>query len=148
MVNDWTTEKNHVLVIWYQRFCQLNFSIVFIISDLKDFIQFLGLTKPTDGKTFIDIKISNQAGRDIILMSSDKVPPNGLTIIKGVMLDFVKQFTGAVTVTFTAKDVMTGQLIYLNGKKSLTVKASSVKGQKFTIFATTKPGLISTGELN
>ena len=81
-------------------------------------------------------------------MSSDHIPPKGLTIIKGVMLDFVKQFTGAASVTFTAKDVMTGQLIFLNGKKSLTLKASSVRGQKFTIFATTKPGQISTGKLD
>jgi hypothetical protein len=79
-------------------------------------------------------------------MSSDNMPRKGLAIIKGVMLDFVKQFTGAASVTFTAKDAMTGQLIYLNGKKSLTMKASSVRGQKFTIFATTKPGHISTGE--
>ena len=79
-------------------------------------------------------------------MSSDKMPPKGLTVIKGVTLDFVKQFTGAASVTFTAKDVMTGQLIYLNGKKSVTLKASSVRGQKFTIFSTTKPGHISTGK--
>ena len=105
------------------------------------------MSQATDGKTFIDIKISNQAGRDIVLMSSDKMPPKGLTIIKGVMLDFVKQFSGAAKVTFTAKDVMTGQLIYLNGKKSITLTASSVKGHKFTIFATTKPGQISTGNL-
>lgn len=80
-------------------------------------------------------------------MSSDKIPPKGMTIIKGVMLDFVKQFTGATKVTFTAKDAMTGQLIYLNGKKSLTLQASSVRGRKITIFATMKPGQISTGTL-
>lgn len=106
-------------------------------------IDYLGLARPTDGKTFIDIKILNRAGKDIILTSSDNVPPKKITIIKGVMLDFVKQFTGAATVTFTAQDALTGQLIYLNGKKSLTLKASSVKGQKFTIFASTKPGQIS-----
>ena len=83
-----------------------------------------------------------------MLMSSDKMPPKGLTIIKGVMLDFVKQFTGAKKVTFTAKDAMTGQLIYLNGKKSLTLEASNARGRKITIFATTKPGQISTGKLD
>lgn len=80
-----------------------------------------------------------------MLMSSDKMPPKGLTIIKGVMLDFVKQFTGAAVVTFTAKDALTGQLIYLNGKEAVTVNASSIQGRKFTIFTSTKPGHISTG---
>ena len=109
------------------------------------FMNYSGLARPTGGKTFIDIKISNRVGKDIILISSDKMPEKGLTIIKGVALDFVKQFTGDATVTFTAKDAMTGQMIFLNGQKSLTLKASKVKGRKFTIFATSKPGQISTG---
>ena len=86
----------------------------------------------------MDIKISNQVEADIVLMSSDKMPLNGITILKGVTLSFEKQFLMEKTVTLTAKNVVNGQTVYLSGKKELTLNSAPFGEHALTIVASEK----------
>lgn len=80
------------------------------------------------GTYYISMKILNKSGKNVVIMPSDNNPPQGFPVKKGFMMTFTKPTTGNTAVVFKVVDPVSSQLMKVNGKDSIEMVPSEVKG--------------------
>ena len=74
----------------------------------------------------------NKSGKNVVLMPSDKNPPQGFPVKKGFMMSFTKPTNGNSAIKFTVLDPVSNERMKINGKDDIELTPSLTKGAPTT----------------
>ena len=81
------------------------------------------------GTYYVSLQILNKSGKNIVIVPSDNNPAQGFAVKKGFMMSFTKPTKGNSPIMFKALDPATQQLMKMNGKDSVELVPTEVKGK-------------------
>ena len=89
----------------------------------------------------------NKSGKNVVIIPSDNNPPKGYPVKKGFMVSLTIPTTGNSAITYRVLDQTLTQLMKINGKDSIELTPTEVKGAPKT-FEILAPGMSQGLQLN